>query len=149
MEVTLLAALVDQRVYVDTNAFVYFLQRHPEFYGRVLPLFEAAAQGRLQLVSSELTVAELLVQPYKLGRADVAATYRRFLKDEGLIELVPISLNVLEAAAASRGTLGGSLADAIHIATASLSDCVAFVTNDHGIRAAPPLKIIQLATINA
>lgn len=149
MEVTLLAALVDQRVYVDTNAFVYFLQRHPEFYGRVLPLFEAAAQGRLQLVSSELTVAELLVQPYKLGRADVAATYRRFLKDEGLIELVPISLNVLEAAAASRGTLGGSLADAIHIATASLSDCVALVTNDHGIRAAPPLKIIQLATINA
>ncbi len=145
MEVTRFAEFVDQRVYVDTNAFVYFLERHPEFYERVLPLFEAAAQGRLQVVTSELTVAELLVQPYKMGRADIAATYRRFLKDEGLIELVPISLNVLEAAAASRGTLGGSLADAIHIATASMSDCSAFVTNDHRIRLAPPLKIIHLA----
>ncbi len=145
MEVTRFADLVDQRVYVDTNAFVYFLERHPEFYDRVLPLFEAAAQGRLQVVTSELTVAELLVQPYKMGRADIAATYRRFLKDEGLIDLVPISLNVLEAAAASRGTPGGSLADAIPIATASLSACSAFVTNDHRIRSAPPLNIIQLA----
>lgn len=58
---TRFADLADQRVYVDTNAFVYFLERHPSFYERVLPLFEAAAQGRLQLVTSELTVAELLV----------------------------------------------------------------------------------------
>lgn len=145
MEVKQFAALVDQRVYVDTNAFVYFLERHPEFYDRVLPLFEAASQGKLQLVTSELTVAELLVQPYKMGRADIAATYRRFLKDEGLIVLVPVSLNVLEAAAASRAALGGTLADAIHVATASLSDCSAFVTNDHGIRSAPPLNIVQLA----
>lgn len=145
MEVTRFAELVDQRVYVDANAFVYFLERRPAFYERVLPLFEAAAQGKLQLVTSELTVAELLVQPYKMGRADIAATYRRFLKDEGLIDLIAVSLNVLEAAAASRGTLGGSLADAIHVATASLSDCSAFVTNDRGIRPAPPLKIIQLA----
>ena len=142
---TRFAELADQRVYVDTNAFVYFLERHPEFYERVLPLFEAAARGSLQLVTSELTVAELLVQPYKMGRADIAATYRRFLKDEGLIDLVPVSLNVLEAAAASRAALGGSLADAIHVASASLSDCAAFVTNDQGIRSAPPLKIIQLA----
>ena len=145
MAVTRFAEFVDQRVYVDTNGFVYFLERHPKFYERVLPLFEAAAQGTLQLVTSELTVAELLVQPYKMGRADIAATYRRFLKDEGLIDLVPVSLNVLEAAAASRGTQRGSLADAIHVATASLSDCSAFVTNDHRIRSAPPLKIVQLA----
>lgn len=144
MEVTRFADLVDQRVYVDTNAFVFFLERHPEFYDRVLPLFEAAVQGSLQLVTSELTVAELLVQPYKMGRADIAATYRRFLKDEGLIDLVPVSLNVLEAAA-SRGTMSGSLADAIHVGTASLSGCSAFVTSDHRIRSAPPLKIIQLA----
>lgn len=142
---TRFAEFVDQRVYVDTDAFVYFLERHPVFYERVLPLFEAAAQGSLQLVTSELTVAELLVQPYKMGRADIAATYRRFLKDEGLIDLVPVSMNVLESAAASRAALGGSLADAIHVASASLSDCAAFVTNDHGIRSAPPLKIIQLA----
>lgn len=145
MEVTQFAEFVDHRVYADTNAFVYFLERHPAFYDRVLPFFEAAAQGKLQLVTSELTVAELLVQPYKMGRADIAATYRRFLTDEGLIDLVPVSLNVLEAAAASRAALGGRLADAVHIASASLSDCSAFVTNDHGIRSAPPLKIIRLA----
>ena len=57
------AGLVDKRVYVDSNAFVYFLERHPELYDLVLPLFEAAAQGKLQRVTSELTVAELLVQP--------------------------------------------------------------------------------------
>ena len=142
---TRFAELADQRVYVDTNAFVYFLERHPALYERVLPLFEAAARGSLQLVTSELTVAELLVQPYKVGRADIAATYRRFLKDEGLIDLVPVSLNVLESAAASRAALGGSLADAIHVASASLSDCAAFATNAQGIRSAPPLKIIQLA----
>lgn len=145
MEVSPFAKFKDQRVYLDTNGFVYFLEKHPEFYLRVLPLFDAAMQGELQLVTSELTVAELLVQPYKMGRADIATTYRRFLKDEGLIDLVPVSLGILEAAAACRATLGGSLADTIHVATANLYGCSAFVTNDQRIRSAPPLKILQLA----
>ena len=78
-----------------------------------------------------------------MRRSDITAIYRRFLKDEGLIELVPASLNALKTAAACRGTLSGSLADATHVATASLSDCSAFVTTDHGVRLAPPREIIQ------
>lgn len=145
MAVSPFASLKGQRVYLDTNGFVYFLEKHPTLFQRVQPLFEAAMLGELQLVTSELTVAEVLVQPFKMNRADIATTYRRFLKDEGLIELVPVTLAVLESAAALRGTLGGSLADAIHVASANEHECSAFVTHDQRIRSAPPLNIVQLA----
>ena len=144
MEVIRFAALAGSRVYIDTNILIYFLEKHPQWIAQVLPLFEMAAQGTTTLVTSELTVAEILVHPYKLGRADLATRYKRFLKDEGIVELIALSFDILDAAAATRAALGGTLADAMHVATATLSGCTAFVSNDAEIRLPPPATVITL-----
>jgi len=61
-----LARTAGQRVYFDTNAFVYFLDRHPEYFGLVAPFIEAAANGSLLGVTGDAAVAETLVKPYQL-----------------------------------------------------------------------------------
>ena len=139
-------AFAGKRVYVDTNILVYFFEKHPEWFAEVMPLFEMAARGEVALVTSEFTVAELLVRPFSLGRSDIVVGYKRFLKEEDIIELVPLSLDVLEAAAASRASLGGTLADAMHVATASIAGCSMFVSNDREIRVPLPMQKVSLGS---
>ena len=59
---------------------------------------------------------------------------------------MPLSLDVLEAAAASRASLGGTLADAMHVATASIAGCSMFVSNDREIRVPLPMQKVSLGT---
>ncbi len=73
-------------VYLDTNCFIYFLEKHPLFFTIIFPVFEAAVTAGFQIVTSELTLAELLIRPCQLGRADIA-TYREFLTDAEIVTL--------------------------------------------------------------
>jgi predicted nucleic acid-binding protein len=122
------------RVYLDTNCFIYFLEKHPILFPVILPVFEAAMNGDYQIVTSKLTLAELLIRPYQLGRSDIAITYREFLADIEIVTLTPISLNILDKAAAIRAAHKTALPDAIHIATAVEAHCDVFMSNDRKMK---------------
>lgn len=132
-------------VYLDTNCFIYFLEKHPLFFPIIFPVFEAAMNGDHQIVTSELTLAELLIRPYQLGRADIAMTYREFLTDAEIVTLTPINLNVLDKAAAIRAAHKTALPDAIHIATALEAHCDAFMTNDRKMKGVNGLRAVYLS----
>lgn len=133
------------KVYLDTNCFIYFLEKHPVFSPVILPVFEAAMKGDYQIITSELTLAELLVRPYQLGRSDIAMTYREFLVDAEIVMLTPISLNVLDKAAAIRAAHKTALPDAIHIATAVEVHCDVFMTNDRKMKGVNGLHPVYLS----
>lgn len=132
------------KVYLDTNCYIYFLEQNPNFYSLVLPIFEAAMNGHYQIVTSELTLAELLVRPYQLERLDIVATYREFLTDVDLMVLCPISLNILDHAASIRAEYKTALPDAVHIATALDTQCDVFVTNDRKMKGIHQLRPVYL-----
>ncbi|WP_298065234.1 type II toxin-antitoxin system VapC family toxin [uncultured Acinetobacter sp.] len=142
---TLKALQGAKRVYLDTNCFIYFLEQHPDFFSVVLPIFERGIEGQYRLVTSELTLAELLVRPYQLGRSDVAMTYRDFLLDTELISLEPITLGALDKAAATKAAHRTTLPDAIHISTALEQLCDVFVTNDRKMKGTGSLQMLYLS----
>ena len=43
----LLARMADQRVYLDSNVFVYFLDRNPEYFPVVAPIMQGVESGRI------------------------------------------------------------------------------------------------------
>lgn len=147
-----LSALLDRldgrRVYLDTNCFIYFLQSSEQYAPLVSPFLERSARGLLEIVTSELTIAEMLVKPYKEARPDIAQQYRRFFSMERIIATRPIGLGILDAAAALRATHRLSLADAIHLATAIDGGCAIFLTNDSGIRGPGAVEIVQLSDLS-
>lgn len=53
------------RIYVDTNLFIYAVEQVMPFAPQVQPLLQAADQGVVKLVTSLLTLAETLVMPYR------------------------------------------------------------------------------------
>ena len=60
----LMQRIAGNRVYLDTNLFIYALEGFPEYADRISELFAAVDRGVLSAVTSELTLAESLVKPF-------------------------------------------------------------------------------------
>ena len=63
----LMADLGGGPVGADTAIFIYFIEEHPRFLPLVEPLFREVSAGRKELVTSALTLLEVLVVPYRSG----------------------------------------------------------------------------------
>ena len=75
----LIDALPAGPVAVDTAVFIYLIEGHPEFAPMVRPLFEAADGGDVELVTSGVTLLEVLVVPLRAGDDALAARYEALL----------------------------------------------------------------------
>ncbi|NBJ11769.1 type II toxin-antitoxin system VapC family toxin [Microvirga arsenatis] len=131
--------------YLDANAVIRFVESEDD---GLLFLFEQAAAGLLQLVTSELTLAEVLVGPLKDGDQKLAGIYEEFLTSDETLEIRPVDRSVLRRSAEIRATLGNKGPDAIHIATALLTECSLFFSSDQRLRLPANLKQIELTHIH-
>ena len=58
-------------VYVDTAPVIYSVEKHADYWELLRPLWEASKTGRIEVVSSELTLLETLVGPLKQGDSEL------------------------------------------------------------------------------
>ena len=54
-------------VYLDTNCFIYSVERIEPFRTLLEPIWHEARDGRFEIISSEIIVAETLVKPLREG----------------------------------------------------------------------------------
>jgi len=134
-------------IYLDTNIFIYALEGYPVFRPILTALFESLDRHELTAVTSELTLAEALVKPLLDQHAEREAAYLHVLQSTSSLLVVPVSRAVLIAAARLRAEAKLKLLDAIHVATAQLSACSTFLTNDARIPSVPGLTFQQLSQL--
>jgi predicted nucleic acid-binding protein len=120
---------------------VYFIEDHPRFAGTVEPLFAAADAGRTVLVSSALTLLEVLVVPCRTGNQSLAERYEALLTRSRGLRLVDPTRDHLRAAAHLRAATGLRTPNAVQVARAVTAGCVAFVTNDRRLPPIPGLRV--------
>lgn len=137
--------LGDGPVALDTAAFIYYIEESPRFLAAIAPVFAAADAGSLNLVTSVLTLVEVLVVPLRAGDKVLAARYERILTNSRGVTVVDLSRDLLRHAASLRATTGIKTPDAIQVAAALATGCAAFLTNDRRLPAVPGLRIIQLS----
>jgi predicted nucleic acid-binding protein len=135
------------RVYLDTNIFIYALEGYPIFRTVLTTLFDALDRHELSAVTSELTLAEALVKPYLDRSLERQAAYVQILQPSASLQIVPVSRDVLVAAARLRAETNMKLPDAIHAATAQLTGCTQFLTNDTHVKTLPGLTILSLTQL--
>lgn len=139
-----LEAIAPGPVALDTAIFIYFIEQHPRFGPMVDPIFEAADTGRRQIVTSALTILEVLVAPYRAKNDTLARRYEVLLTDSKGIHVVDIGRDVLRGAARLRALAGVKTPDALQLSTALVTRCSTFVTNDRRLPDIPGLRIVQL-----
>ncbi|WP_341526285.1 PIN domain-containing protein [Nostoc sp. UHCC 0302] len=136
-------------VYLDTNIWIYALEGYPEFIQDLTQLFQSIEQGNLSAVTSELSLAEALVKPFQNQDLAQQTTYKQAINNSQNLIVVPVSRQVLIEAAKLRAVVKIKLPDAIHAATALLTQCSTFLTNDQRFESVPGLSVILLSRINS
>ena len=140
----LIESLGGGAVGIDTAIVIYFIEEHPKFLPLILPLFRDADQGRRDLVSSAITLLEVLVVPYRAGTRALADRYEALLTRSRGIRFIDTTRDQLKAAAQLRAATGVRTPDALQLVAALGSGCTSFVTNDRRLPAIPGLRIVQL-----
>jgi predicted nucleic acid-binding protein len=126
---------------LDTAPFIYYIEENESFLPVVAPLFEDVAAGRREIVTSALTLLEVLVVPYRAGNLELAARYEAHLSHSRGVRLVDIGRPQLRMAAQLRALHPTvRTPDALQLASALSAGCTTFVTNDRDLPAVPGLR---------
>ncbi len=139
----LLNAICGELVYLDTNIFIYALEGYADFVDELTELFESIDAGNFRAVTSELTLAEVLVRPLMDGNRERQIAYQHALQTNDVLEVIPVRRDVLVESASLRAVANLRLPDAIHAATALLAGCQTFLTNDRRLLAIPGIRVFR------
>ncbi len=122
--------LVGNRIYVDASVVIYAVEAPQHFPGLRTALIAPLAKGQLTVITSWITLAEVLIKPLQLGDAILELTYRQLLVPSVHLEILPVDQSVADKAAVLRASLGFKLPDAMHIATGITAGCSHYITGD-------------------
>ncbi len=116
------------KVFFDTNLFIYMFEGLEPYRSRVLAIRERMIDRRDQIVTSAMTLGEVLVKPTKLGQASLIEQYDRAIRSTA--KVVSFDPSVAWRYASLRATHTLRNADAIQLACASHFGVDLFITND-------------------
>ena len=97
------------------------------------------------MVTSAITLLEVLVVPYRAGNRPLAERYEALLMRSRGVRVVDLSVDQLRAAAQLRATFGVKTPDALQIVAALTGGCTTLVTNDRRIPSIPGMRVLRLA----
>jgi len=133
-----------QVVGLDTAPVIYLIEEHSDYLERVRPFFEAVDRGEFRVVTSVVTLLEVLIHPFRQGDPDLAQQYRDILLNSHGLNCVMLSNEIAEEAARLRAQHNFRTPDAIQIATAIREGASFFFTNDARLPSLPTLRILVL-----
>ena len=137
-----LDALWGEMAGLDGAPLIYFIERHPVYAAKLRPFFAAAERREFQLVTSLVTLLEVLVHPLRTGREDLAREYRDILLRSASLRTIPVSEIIAEEAAWLRATHNLRTPDAIQLATANTAGASWFITNDAALPSPPGISVL-------
>ncbi len=120
------------RIYWDSMLFVYWLEDNPHFAGRVAAIHARMRERKDELITSAVTVGEVLAGVYRKGPASRADDVRLALLSL-LSSVVPFTIETAEHYARIRGSTSIASPDAIHLACAASAGTDLFLTNDRNL----------------
>lgn len=125
-----------RRLYLDTNVFVHWIEGVDERASLLMELiWRSKAYERPFFVTSELTLAELLVRPYRDKNDRLINAYQNLLVSSDILQVVPVGQDTLRFAAMFRAQDNDpKLPDAIHLVTAYASGCSHILTADQRLK---------------
>lgn len=119
------------KVFFDTNVFVYLFEDYEPFSSIVDAIWRRMVQRGDKLVTSAMTLGELLVKPSKLGQASLVEQYDHAIRTRA--QVVSFDTQIAWRYASLRATHRIRNADAIQLACASHFGVDLFITNDKNL----------------
>lgn len=135
------------RIYCDACIWIYAVEAVAPFETPLRRLFDDVDRGNVNLVTSELSLLEVLVKPLQVGDEPLCRAFETALSPSDALAVTPISRSILLEAARMRSRQVLRVPDAIHLATAKLSKADVVLTNDVRWRSQPDIPVMILSEV--
>jgi len=134
-----------KRVYVDTNILIYLFEGFLEYRHLIQEIANCVDNDEIILLTGEITIAEIMVMPFKKNDSRLINLYTTALNDTDFIRLIPTTQNIYLKTAFLRATFKSmKTPDAIQVASAIEGEADIFITNDKGIKTPSEIEKIVL-----
>ena len=116
------------RIFWDTNIYIYLFEDFGEFSKKAANLRSRMLARGDQLLTSALTMGEVLVKPMEQGNSELCAQYEEAITATSL--LLPFDVSAAKIYASLRQDRALRAPDAIQLACAAAGGSDLFITND-------------------
>jgi len=117
------------RIFLDTNIFIYLIEDRGELGRMALILLDRLEVRGDVVITSSVTLGEVLTQPVGHGNLRLVAVYERLLSAPA-VEVADFTREAGRRYAAIRQDRTIKIADAMQLAVAAAAGCDQFITND-------------------
>jgi predicted nucleic acid-binding protein len=117
------------RIFLDSNIFIYLIEDEGPRGRQASELVQRMSVRRDEVITSVLTLGEVLTKPIREGRHDLAEEYEHLLSSPGM-DLAEFGRDAARLYASIRVDKTIKPPDAIQLAVAASVKCDLFVTND-------------------
>jgi predicted nucleic acid-binding protein len=124
------------KIFFDTNVFIYMFEGLEPAKSQMKNIRRRMLERGDSIVTSAMTLGEILVKPTKLGQASLIEQYDRAIRSTA--QVIAFDAQVAWRFATLRATHNLRSADAIQLACAAHIGVDLFLTNDQGLH---PLTI--------
>ncbi len=115
---------------LDTSLFIYHFEKHADYLPLTRALFSAIEAGNHVGVTSTITLMEILVRPFQLGRQDIARKYEALLVNFPHLEIVDLDRGIIRHAAHLRAEYHLRPPDALQVSACLAHSAQALITDD-------------------
>jgi predicted nucleic acid-binding protein len=121
-----------RKIFFDTNIFIYMFEGLEPSRSRLIEIRRRMLERGDRIVTSAMTLGELLVKPTKLGQTSLIEQYDRAIRSTA--DVIAFDAQVAWRYATLRATHSIRNADAIQLACAAHFGVDLFVTNDQSLQ---------------
>ena len=132
------------RVCIDTAPIIYFIENHELYLDIVRPVFAEIDAGKIEAITSTITLLEVLVQPFRTKNQRLAERYRDILLYSEGLTTFEILHEVSELSSRLRAKYSIKTPDAIQMAVGILHGADRFLTNDPVLKKVSEINVLVL-----
>lgn len=122
---------------VDTTVFIYYIEKNEKYFDILNSIFKKcnSKENPLKLVTSMITLIEVLTKPLKEGRKDLVTQYQNILLSSSNVFVHIIDTHIAKISAELRAKYNLlRIPDTIQIATAIHTEADYFIGNDKRLK---------------
>ena len=133
------------KIFLDTNPIIYLIEGNKDFYDKVEGFF--IDNKGADYITSTATIAEYFPHPIREGRQDYITAFNTFIEKMD-IEVSDIDRDIAYKAAEIRASYTHfKPMDALQLASAVVSGCDVFLTNDKQLKQFMGLQILLVSEL--
>ena len=138
------------RAHLDASVLALHMAGDQRYTPLTRALLEMLAEGELAASTSALSIYQLLVEAYRRGETEAAATAERYLTTIPGLEVVELTPGIARQAAQVRAQLGGRLERAVQISTALSEGARLYLTQRSAFRRVAGMSVesLELYTVD-